>query len=105
MRRFFLWMADNRWLRTRLPQLWFARRAVRKFMPGETLDDALAAGAAYERAGVVPMYTRLGEHVVEMGEADAAAAHYLGALDRIAAGHSKGAASVQATPAGLDLEP
>ena len=43
MRRVFLWAARNRWLKERLPRLRFMRRAVRRFMPGETLEDALAA--------------------------------------------------------------
>ena len=41
MRRVFLWAARNRWLKERLPRLRFMRRAVRRFMPGETIDDAL----------------------------------------------------------------
>ena len=45
MRRFFLWMARNAWLRDHLPRLPFARRAVRRFMPGETVGEGLAAAA------------------------------------------------------------
>ena len=43
MRTVLLWMANNRWLRRRLPRLWFARRAVRRFMPGEDAEAALGA--------------------------------------------------------------
>ena len=43
MRRVFLWAARNSWLKAHLPGLWFMRRAVRRFMPGETMDDALKA--------------------------------------------------------------
>ena len=46
MRRVFLWAARNRWLKERLPQLRFMRRAVRRFMPGETLADALGGRPA-----------------------------------------------------------
>ena len=35
MRHILLWMARNRWLKEHLPRLPFARRAVRRFMPGE----------------------------------------------------------------------
>src|SRR3990170_1610109 len=48
MRRLLLWMAGNRWLRDRLPKLWFAKRAVRRFMPGEDADSALAAGSQFQ---------------------------------------------------------
>jgi hypothetical protein len=37
MRRVFLWAARNGWLKTRLPRFRFMKRAVRRFMPGETL--------------------------------------------------------------------
>ena len=47
MRTILLWMAGNRWLRDRLPKLWFARRAVRRFMPGEDAESALAAAAKF----------------------------------------------------------
>ena len=45
MRGVFLWLARNQWLKTRLPRLWFMRRAVRRFMPGETMEDALRAAS------------------------------------------------------------
>jgi len=38
-----LWAADNRWLREHLPRYRFVRRSVRRFMPGEILDEAIAA--------------------------------------------------------------
>ena len=55
MRRVFLWAARNRWLKERLPRLRFMRRAVRRFMPGETLEDALAAALPLEAAGIDPV--------------------------------------------------
>ena len=45
MRKLLLWMARNPWLRERLPGLWFAKRAVRRFMPGEDPENALGAPA------------------------------------------------------------
>ena len=46
MRRVFLWAARNRWLKERLPRFAVHARAVRRFMPGETMDDALDGGRA-----------------------------------------------------------
>ena len=63
MRRVFLWAARNRWLKERLPRLPFMSRAVRRFMPGETLEDALAAALPLQAAGIGTMYTRLGENL------------------------------------------
>ena len=49
IRSTLLWVSENRWCRNTLPRYGFVRRAVRRFMPGETLDDAL--GAARSLAG------------------------------------------------------
>ena len=50
-----------------LPSLPFMNRAVRRFMPGETLEDALAAALPLQAAGVTSMYTRLGENLEHEG--------------------------------------
>ena len=42
-RKAFLAASRNKWLAERFMRRPFARRAVRKFMPGEELSDALAA--------------------------------------------------------------
>ena len=52
MRRVFLWAARNRWLREHLPRMRFMRRAVRRFMPGETLAEALGAAAPLQAVGI-----------------------------------------------------
>ncbi|MGH2489180.1 MAG: proline dehydrogenase, partial [Candidatus Limnocylindria bacterium] len=62
MRRFLLWCARNQWLRTHVPRLPGVRRAVRRFMPGETMAEALTAGQALEASGLPALYTRLGEN-------------------------------------------
>ena len=59
MRRLLLWMAGNPWLRRNLPRLWFARRAVRRFMPGETADQALAAAERFAEQDTAVSYTHL----------------------------------------------
>ena len=65
MRRVFLWAARNPWLKEHLPELPFMRRAVRRFMPGETLASALDAAAPLQAAGIATLYTRLGENLDE----------------------------------------
>ena len=65
MRGVFLWAARNTWLKEHLPRFWFMKRAVRRFMPGETLESALDAAAPLEAAGIGSMYTRLGENLDE----------------------------------------
>ena len=104
MRRVLLWMAANGWLRRHLPRLWFARRAVRRFMPGEDAAAALAAGETFERDGIVPIYTRLGENIADAAEADVSATEYLELIDRMAAAGSRGEVSVKPTQLGFDLD-
>lgn len=102
MRRIFLWAARNGWLRDHLPRFRFMRRAVRRFMPGEALADALAAAGPLQAAGIGTMYTRLGENLADLAAADEVAAHYLDVVDRIVAAGIDGEISVKPTQLGLD---
>jgi proline dehydrogenase len=102
MRRVFLWAARNAWLKEHLRRLPFMRRAVRRFMPGETLEDALAAALPLQAAGIGTMYTRLGENLANLAEADEVADHYLEAIDKIVAAGITGEVSVKPTQLGLD---
>ncbi|HEX5590205.1 MAG TPA: proline dehydrogenase family protein [Candidatus Limnocylindrales bacterium] len=104
MRRLLLWMAGNRWLRTRIPKLWFARRAVRRFMPGEDAESALAAGVRFQVEGLGTLYTRLGENLSRIEEADEVAAHYRTLLAAIRERRLDGEVSVKLTQLGFDLD-
>ena len=104
MRSILLWMARNSWLRERIPKLWFARRAVRRFMPGEDVESALAAAPGFAAQGIAVMFTRLGENVTRIEEADAVAEHYLALLDTIAERSLDGEISVKLTQLGYDID-
>ena len=102
MRRVFLWASHNTWLKERLPRMRFMRRAVRRFMPGETLEAALDAAAPLQAAGIGTMYTKLGENLTSLDEAGAVADHYIQVLDQIQARSIRGEVSVKPTQLGLD---
>jgi proline dehydrogenase len=102
MRRVFLWAARNTWLKERLPRLPFMQRAVRRFMPGTTLASALDAAAPLQAAGIATMYTRLGENLASLDEADEVADHYIAVLDAIKQRGLDGEVSVKPTQLGLD---
>jgi proline dehydrogenase len=104
MRSILLWMARNPWLRERLPKLRFAKRAVRRFMPGEDVESALVAAQAFVADGIAVMFTRLGENVTRIEEADAVAEHYLGLVDTIAERGLDGEVSVKLTQLGYDID-
>lgn len=104
MRRVLLWMARNPWLKERLPRLRFVRRAVRRFMPGEDADAAFGAAATLAAAGEGILFTRLGENLVELAEADEVAAHYHRILDRGAQLERPIELSIKPTQLGLDID-
>jgi proline dehydrogenase len=97
-------MARNAWLRKRIPRLWFAKRAVRRFMPGEDPASALDAAAKFKAEGIASEFTRLGENVTTVEEGDAVTDHYLGLLDDIRARDLDGELSVKLTQLGYDLD-
>ena len=104
MRGLLLWMARNKWLRDHLPKLWFARRAVRRFMPGEDPASALDAAVKFQADGIASEFTRLGENITTVEEGDAVVEHYLGLMDDIAARDLDGEVSVKLTQLGYDLD-
>src|ERR1019366_3728708 len=104
MHRLLLWMARNAWLRERIPHLPLARRAIRRFMPGEDPEAALAQAEVFRDEHIGSLFTRLGEKVVRIEEADETAEHSLGLLDQIAARGIPGELSVKLTQLGLDID-
>ena len=103
-RSVLLWMARNPWLRGRLPRLGFVRRAVRRFMPGEDADSAFAAATGLAASGQGILFTRLGENLTRLAEADEVAAHYRALLDRAASLPRPPELSVKPTQLGLDID-
>jgi proline dehydrogenase len=104
MRTLLLWMARNKWLKQRIPKLWFSRRAIRRFMPGEDVDSALKAAVGFQIEGIASEFTRLGENIEAIGEGDAVAEHYATLLDDIAARKLDGEISIKLTQLGYDLD-
>ena len=104
MRRALLAGSQSRWLRERAMRRPFVHRAVSRFMPGEELEDALAAAGALRRRGMGAVLTRLGENVAAESEADEVAAHYLDVLARVEDEAGAVEISVKPTQLGLDLD-
>jgi proline dehydrogenase len=104
MRTILLWMARNPWLKERLPRFRFVRRAVRRFMPGEDLASAMAAAEGCRRDGITAAFTKLGENLTDVSEAQAVADHYHAVLDEIAARGTGAEVSIKLTQLGYDLD-
>src|SRR5487761_2393259 len=97
-------MARNPWLREHLPRLGFVRRAVRRFMPGEDADSAFGAASGLAASGQGIVFTRLGENLGELAEADEGAAHHRALLGRETSLPRQPELSVKPTQLGLDID-
>jgi proline dehydrogenase len=97
-------MATNKWMRQHVPKLWVARRAVRRFMPGESVDDALTAAEKFKSDGFPVLFTRLGENVTRADQYDEAARTYERLIEESARRGLEGELSVKLTQLGLDID-
>jgi proline dehydrogenase len=79
--------------------------AVNRFMPGERLEDALAAAAELQRVGVGVVLTRLGENVTDTAAANETATHYVAVAKELSGSGSMAIFSVKLTQLGLDIDP
>jgi proline dehydrogenase len=104
MRRVLLWMARNDWMRRNVPRLWVARRASRRFMPGETAEEALDAADRYKQSGMAVLFTRLGENLTSLDDAAETAADYHRLMDDAHARGIEAEPSVKVTQLGFDLD-
>jgi proline dehydrogenase len=102
-RKVLLAASKNRWLAERFMRRPFARRAVKRFMPGEELTDALAAARELIPTKLGTTITRLGESLTGESQADAVRDHYLAAFDAIKRDNLPVVVSVKPTQLGLDL--
>jgi len=103
MRRLLLWCARNPWLASHVPRWRFARRAVRRFLPGEGFDAALKAATDFKAQGVGALFTLLGENITDLEDANQVVAHYEEVL--AASSGLQAEISVKPTQLGLDIDP
>jgi proline dehydrogenase len=103
-RTVLLKVSDNQWLRQNGTRLPFIRRAVSRFMPGESFEEMIAAARATAADGIAAVFTRLGENVKDLGEADAVAGHYLDGIDRLRSLNLDCEPSIKLTQLGLDID-
>lgn len=105
MRRMLIATSQNQWLAQRAPRYRFVRRAVKRFMPGEDVSQALDAARALQEKRISTILTQLGENVEDLEQAEGVTRHYLDVLDRVAAQKLDAAISVKPTQLGFDSNP
>jgi proline dehydrogenase len=76
----------------------------RRFIAGETIDEAIPAGRSIEAAGLMLTLDLLGESVATIPEADAATRSYLGVIERIVSSGIERNISLKLTQLGLSID-
>jgi proline dehydrogenase len=105
MRSMLLAASQNVWLRERAVNYPFVRRSVSRFMPGETVDSALATAQTLRAKQIGSVFTHLGENVADRAEAQKVTDHYVDVIRRIHELQLDAEVSVKLTQLGLDLSP
>jgi proline dehydrogenase len=102
-RNILLWGSTNDWMKKNVPNFKFVKRAVKRFMPGETASDAIAATRKLFQNNITTTFTYLGENIKELQEAEKAADHYFQLIDRIYREELDIEISLKLTQIGFDL--
>jgi proline dehydrogenase len=104
MRKVLLAMSTSTFLREQATKRAFVRQSVSAFMPGEKIEDAIAAAATLKPQRINTILTRLGEGVTKLDEAERVTQHYLDVLDKVKAAGLDAQVSVKPTQLGHDLD-
>jgi proline dehydrogenase len=105
MRNFFLALSHSEGLRQVMVRFGPARAMARRFVAGETLDEAVAAVAALNQEGLLATLDHLGENVTSETEARDATTEILDLVEAIQVNNLDSGISVKLTQLGLDISP
>ena len=103
LRSFLLWLSRNKTVRNAMTRWGFARQAARRFVAGETIDDAIGVIRELKAQGIAATLDHLGENVETLDDARRATDDYVKVLDAIDSSGVQSHVSVKLTALGLDL--
>jgi len=103
LRGTLLYLADRRSIRHFVTHNHFARRSARRFVAGETLEEALQATRVLNQRGFTVSLDHLGENVSDAAEACNATNDYIQILDAIKQASLDATVSIKLTALGLDV--
>src|SRR3970040_2265258 len=103
LRSILLWSSKNNFLKNNLPAFYFVKKAVKRFMPGERLNDAMEAAKKLNEQKLGTVFTYLGENINNISEAEAVKNHYIEVLEKISQRKLNAEISVKLTQLGLDI--
>lgn len=104
MRSFLIYLSQAAWARRLVMRLGFARRAARRFVAGESLEEALAAVGELNASGMLATLDLLGEHTDDVAAADESTRQILEVLKRISESDARTNLSIKLTQIGLKLD-
>lgn len=104
LRSAFLWLSERRGVFNFVKRNGLARQFARRFVAGESLEEALAAARDLNAKGIAVSLDLLGESVTSRDAATAARDAALVMFDRIHEHGVRGNVSIKLTQMGLDLD-
>ena len=104
LRSVLLYLSEQKRLQDFVLGWKFARKLSRRFVAGETLDEAIAVVRTLNARGMDVTFDHLGESVASEAQADDATDDYIRILDRLAA-ESEAKATISIKPASPLLYP
>ncbi len=104
LRGTLLYLADRHSIRHFVTHNRLARHSARRFVAGETLDEAIQATRTLNQRGMMVSLDHLGENVTDAAEATSAAMDYIKILDAIKQSRLNANISIKLTALGLDID-
>lgn len=104
LRALFLYLSRAAWARRIVTHWGLARRVARRFVAGETLEEAIAAVRRMNDKGIAATIDVLGESVTDIAMTHQAAEAYLSLIDAIRANGLQATVSLKLTALGLDID-
>ena len=102
-RNTLLWASRNEWLKSRVPKMKFVQKAVKRFMPGEKVEEAIQATKELRHHNIPTTFTHLGENITSLEQAEENTQHYINLLEKINNENLDIEISLKLTHIGLDL--
>jgi len=104
MRAFFIWLSEQRHIRSFAERSAAGQRMSARFVAGTTIEDVMRATQAMNDLGLSVSIDHLGENVTNAEEARQSAAGYRKLLQQIAARRLNANVSLKLTHMGLDVD-
>lgn len=103
LRTFLIYLSHAQWARDLVSELSLAKRVARRFVAGETIEEAMAATRALNARGMLVTIDYLGESVTDEAVAAAARDEILQLLDRINSTGLEANVSIKLSQLGLRI--